>query len=352
MAAQGRLLDGKVALVAGATRGGGRGIARALGEAGALVYCTGRSAVGHPRGMDRPETIDETVALIEAAGGRAFAVRVDHTREDEVAALAERIRSEAGRLDVLVDSIWGGDPMIDWSRQFWEIDLAGVRAYLDQTLVSHLITNRLLAPLMVEQDRGLIVEVIDGHFAGYRGHILYDLVKASLARLAYGMAMELVRTNITALAVSPGFLRSEAVLQHFGVGEDDWRAAIAKDPYFAESETPALVGRAVVALAADPDVRRKAGLIHFAADLAREYGFTDVDGRTPDFPRMFDANVREMASAPALDDQGRMLLWARYCQIHQDPARRDLAVRLAETLGLRDLGSGLGPSPAPEDGRP
>ncbi len=205
---------------------------------------------------------------------------------------------------------------------------------------------------MVEQDRGLIVEVIDGHFAGYRGHILYDLVKASLARLAYGMAMELVRTNITALAVSPGFLRSEAVLQHFGVGEDDWRAAIAKDPYFAESETPALVGRAVVALAADPDVRRKAGLIHFAADLAREYGFTDVDGRTPDFPRMFDANVREMASAPALDDQGRMLLWARYCQIHQDPARRDLAVRLAETLGLRDLGSGLGPSPAPEDGRP
>jgi NAD(P)-dependent dehydrogenase (short-subunit alcohol dehydrogenase family) len=340
-----RPLDGQVALVAGATRGSGRGIARALAEAGALVYCTGRSAVGHPKGMDRPETLDETAALIGEAGGRAVAVRVDHTREAEVASLAQRVRDEAGRLDVLVDSVWGGDPMVDWSKRFWELDLANLRAYLDQTLISHVITSRHLAPLMVEADRGLIVEVIDGHFAGYRGHILYDLVKASLARLAYGMAMELARTGVTALALSPGFLRSEAVLEHFGVREDNWRDAIAKDPYFAESETPRLVGRAAVALAADPEVRQRAGLIHFASDLAREYGFTDVDGRVPDFPGMFDARVSALASAP-LDRQGRFLAWARYSQIHQDPARRELAVRLAKALGLEGVGPGLGPAAA------
>ena len=339
-------LAGQVAVVAGATRGAGRGIARALAAAGAFVYCTGRSAAGYPKGMARPETIDETVALITQADGQAVAVRTDHTNEDEVKRLADRVRSEAGRLDVLINSIWGADPMLNWSQRFWEIDLATLRAYLDQTLVSHLITNRHLAPLMVEANCGLIVEVIDGHFAGYRGHILYDLTKASLARLAYGMAMELVGTGVTALALSPGFLRSEAVLEHFGVGEENWRDAIAKDPYFAESETPALVGRAAGALAADPDVKRKAGLIHFASDLAREYGFSDVDGRVPDFPRMFDANVKAMASAPPLDDQGRFLVWARYCQIHQDLARRELAILLASALGLDGLGPGLAPAHA------
>lgn len=340
-------LTDKVALVAGATRGAGRGIARALGEAGALVYCTGRSAAGHPKGLDRPETLDETVALIEQAGGRAIAVRVDHTREEEVASLAGRVRKDAGRLDVLVNSIWGADSLMAWGRPFWEVDLAKVHAYLDQTLISHIITNRHLAPLMVEAGRGLIVEVIDGHFAGYRGNILYDLVKASLARLAYGMAMELARTGVTALALSPGFLRSEAVLDHFGVGEETWREAVGKDPYFAESESPRLVGRAVAAVAADPDVRRKAGLIHFASDLAREYGFTDVDGRVPDFPRMFDARMREAASTPPLDAEGRVLAWARYCQIHQDPARAELALLLARALGLEGLGPGLAPATGP-----
>jgi len=289
--------------------------------------------------MDRPETIEQTVAMIEAAGGRAVAVRVDHTREEEVARLAARVRDEAGRLDVLVNSIWGADPQIDWGHRFWEVELAKVHAYLDQTLISHVITSRHLAPLMVEADRGLIVEVIDGHFAGYRGHILYDLVKSSLLRLSYGMAMELKRTGVTALSLSPGFLRSEAVLDHFGVSEDNWRDAIEKDPFFAESESPRLTGRAVVALAADPDVRRKAGQVHFAADLAREYGFTDVDGRLPDFPRMLDAKVREIASAQPMapmDEDGRFLVWARYCQIHQDPARHDLAVLLAKALGLEE----------------
>ena len=339
-------LAGQVALVAGATRGAGRGIARALGEAGAFVWCTGRSADGHPKGMDRPETIDETAALIVEAGGQALAVRVDHTRDAEVEALAARVRAQSGRLDVLVNSIWGGDPMIDWAKSFWQIDLSKIRAYLDQTLASHLITNRLLAPLMVEADRGLIVEVIDGHFAGYRGHILYDLTKATLARLAYGMAMELARTGVTALSVSPGFLRSEAVLQHFGVTEATWREAIAKDPYFAESETPALVGRGVAALAADPRVKDKAGLIHFASDLAREYGFSDVDERTPDFPAMFDAEVQALALGPSVDERGRYLVWARYCQIHQDPAYHDLAVLLARALGFEALGPGLGPAEA------
>lgn len=340
-------LAGRVALVAGGTRGAGRGVARALGDAGAMVYCTGRSSVGHPKGMDRPETIDETAELIRQAGGQAIAIRVDHTREDEVASLADRIRREAGRLDVLVNSIWGADPMVDWGKRFWEVDLAQVGAYLDQTLVSHLINNRHFAPLMVEANRGLIVEVIDGHFSGYRGHILYDLAKSSLARLAYGMALELARTGVTALAVSPGFLRSEAVLEHFGVTEDTWREAIAKDPYFAESETPMLTGRAVAALAVDPDVGQKAGLVHFAADLARAYGFTDVDGRTPDFPRKFDAEVAALAQAPSPpDDHGRFLMWARYCQIHQDPTRRDLAVLLSKALDLEGLGPGLAPAGA------
>jgi NAD(P)-dependent dehydrogenase (short-subunit alcohol dehydrogenase family) len=346
VSAEGLSLAGRVALVAGATRGGGRGIARALAAAGATVYCTGRSAAGQ-KGMARPETVEETVSLIEQAGGLAVAVRVDHTSQEEVESLATRIRSDAGRLDVLVNSIWGGDPMIDWSQQFWQVDLSNVRAYLDQTLISHLITNRYLVPLMVEAGCGLIIEVIDGHFDGYRGHILYDLVKASLARMAYGMAAELVRTGVTALCLSPGFLRSEAVLEHFGVREESWRDAIAKDAFFAESETPWLVGRAAVALAADPEIRRKAGLIHFASDVAREYKFTDIDGRVPDFPRMFDAKVRELAAGPLLDEYGRFLVSARYWQIHRDPAQREAAALLAQALGLEGVGPGLAPATPP-----
>lgn len=343
-----RPLEGQVALVAGATRGAGRGIARALGAAGALVYCTGRSARGAPPATPgRPETIDETAELIAAEGGRAVALRVDHAREEEVAALAARVRDEAERLDVLVNDIWGGDRWVEWTQRFWQLDLANARALVEQAVLTHVITARHLAPLMIERDRGLIVEVTDGHHPGYRGQVLYDLVKSAVSRFGYGMAMELARTGVTALTVTPGFLRSEAVLDHFGVTEASWRDAIATDPFFAESETPRFVGRAVAALAADPDVRAKAGLTLFAADLAEEYGFTDVDGRRPRFCQAFDAHVDALARGDGpLDEMGRFLVWSRYCQVHQEPARREQATRLAERLGLRGLGPGVGPAPA------
>lgn len=260
-----------------------------------------------------------------------------------MARLAALVRTRHGRLDVLVNSIWGGDPLIDWSKRFWEIDTRDLDAVVGQTLLSHLRTNRHLVPLMVEANRGLVVEMIDGHFDGYRGHVVYDLVKAALARLAYGMAFELTPTNVTALALSPGFLRSEAVLDHFGVSEGNWRDAIAKDPFFAESESPQLSGRAVAALAADPMVRRKSGLVTFASDLAREYGFTDIDGRVPNFPLALDEHLLALASTSSLSPDQRSLAWIRYCQIHRDPARRHLAVTLAKILGLDELGPALGP---------
>jgi NAD(P)-dependent dehydrogenase (short-subunit alcohol dehydrogenase family) len=181
-----RPLAGQVAVVAGATRGAGRGIARALGEAGAFVYCTGRSVASARSEMDRPETIDETAALIVAAGGRACAVQLDHTRDGDVGALATRALAEAGRVDILVNSLWGADPMVDWGQRAWEFDVAPLRKYVDQTVLTHIVTTRAFAPAMVAAGRGLVIEVIDGHFDGYRGHILYDFAKAALARFAYG----------------------------------------------------------------------------------------------------------------------------------------------------------------------
>ena len=332
-----RPLEGQVAVVAGATRGAGRGIAGMLGAAGALVYCTGRSARGSTGGMPgRPETIDETAELIVAAGGRAVAVRVDHTVEDEVVALAARVREEAGRLDILVNDIWGCDPLINWERRFWEVDLSVIGTVIERAVFTHVITSRHLTPIMIDADRGLIVEVMDGRHEGYRGHLYYDLAKSSVARLAYGMSMELAQTGITALAITPGFLRSEAVLEHFGVTEATWTEAIAKDEYFAESESPAFVGRAIAALAADPEVGRKSGLTLYAGDLADEYGLTDVDGRTPHFHRLFARRVGEIAAASGpLDEMARFYVWSRYCQIHREPAHREEAERLAQRLGLQ-----------------
>lgn len=338
-----RPLEGKVALVAGATRGAGRGIACMLGAAGALVYCTGRSVAGLASPMGRPETLEETAALVEAHGGRAVAVRVDHTQEDEVAALVARIAAEQGRLDILVNDIWGGDPMVDWSTKFWSLDIGKVRALVDQAVVSHMITARHAAPLILEQGAGLIVEVSDGHHDGYRGHVPYDLVKNAVNRLAYAMAWDLQGTGVTALALCPGFLRSEAVLDHFGVTEANWRDAIAKDPFFAESESPFLAGRAVAALAADPRVHLKAGQVLFASDLAQEYGFTDLDGRRPEFHSMFARVTAELAARDGeLGPDQRFLVLARYMQVHRDPAQAPQARRLAAKLGLSGLGPGLG----------
>jgi NAD(P)-dependent dehydrogenase (short-subunit alcohol dehydrogenase family) len=338
-----RPLAGQVALVAGATRGAGRGIACMLGAAGAVVYCTGRSGGGAASPMGRPETIEETAALVGRHGGEGVAVRTDHTREQEVVALVARIEAERGRLDILVNDIWGGDPMIDWSARFWQLDVEKVRALVDQAVMSHLITARHAAPLMVRAGRGLIVEVSDGHHDGYRGHLVYDLAKSAVNRLGYAMAWDLHGTGVTALALCPGFLRSEAVLGHFGVTDANWRDAIAKDPFFAESESPFFVGRAVAALAADPRVQDKAGQVLFAADVAEAYGFTDVDGCTPAFHPKFEKVTADLAARDGdLSADERLLVLARYRQIHREPAEAERARALGAKLGFADLGSGLG----------
>ena len=276
-------LAGKVAVVAGATRGAGRGIARGLGEKGATVYCTGRSVRGKPATKGRPETIEETAELVTECGGAGIHARVDHTDEDQVAHLFSRVKEEQGRLDILVNDVWGGDELTEWGKRFWEVSIDKGLTMLERAIHSHIITSRHGVPLMVERNEGLIVEITDGASDYYRGNLFYDLVKTTVMRLAYDMALELRRTNITALAVTPGFLRSEMMLAHFGVTEENWEHAVAKDRHFAESETPLFVGRAVAALAADPDVGRFAGASLASWNLAKEYGIDDADGRRPDF---------------------------------------------------------------------
>lgn len=336
-------LAGRVAVVAGATRGAGRGIACMLGAEGAIVYCTGRSTREHAATPGRPETIEETAALVSQHGGTGIALRTDHTREDEVVALFERVQRDHGRLDILVNDVWGGDSLIDWSAKFWTLDMAAVHTLMERAIYSHLLTSRYAAPLMIAQKSGLIVEVTDGDLGGYRGQVLYDLVKASVIRLGYTMAWDLLDSDVTALTISPGFLRSEAVLESFGVTDANWRDGIKRDPLFAQSETPFYVGRAVVALAADPNVRAKAGAAYFAADLASEYGFTDVDGRTPHFWRSVDEHLAGLArSDDALEPNMRGLMQHRYSMIHREPARRAEAEVLAARLEL-DLGAGLRP---------
>jgi NAD(P)-dependent dehydrogenase (short-subunit alcohol dehydrogenase family) len=277
-------LDGRVALVAGGTRGAGRGISVALGEAGATVYVTGRSTRGNPSPMARPETIEETAELVSAAGGRGIAVRTDHTVPEEVEALVARIAEEQdGRLDLLVNDVWGGDPLAEWGVPFWEHDLQAGLAMHRVAVESHLITSWHAVPLMVARGSGLILEITDGNREEYRGSLFYDLVKASVIRLALAQAEELRRHGVAAVALTPGFLRSEAMLDHFGVTEATWRDAIAKEPHFAFSETPAYVGRAAAALAADPDVMARSGRALATWDLVHEYGFSDADGTQPDW---------------------------------------------------------------------
>jgi NAD(P)-dependent dehydrogenase (short-subunit alcohol dehydrogenase family) len=277
-------LTGQVALVAGGTRGGGRGIAVQLGAAGATVYVTGRSSAAGRSDLDRPETIEETAARVTAAGGTGIPVRVDHGEPDEVRALADRIAAEQdGRLDVLVNSVWGGDPLTDWEHPLWEQDLGTGLRLLRQAVETHVITSRYALPLLVARGRGLVVEVTDGNTARYRGSFFYDLAKSSVIRLAFAQAAELRPHGVAAVAVTPGFLRSEAVLDYFGVTEDTWRDAVAQDPHFAYSESPAYLGRAVAALAADPNIMDKTGRALATWGLYQEYGFTDIDGTQPDF---------------------------------------------------------------------
>ncbi|MFD0267540.1 SDR family oxidoreductase [Streptomyces sp. NPDC127106] len=281
-----RPLHGKVALVAGGTRGGGRGIAVELGAAGATVYVTGRSSRGDAgrSELDRPETVEETAERVTAAGGLGIPVRVDHSSPDEVRALLARIDAEqSGRLDVLVNCVWGGDPLTDWDHPLWEQDLDTGLRLLRQAVETHVVTSRFALPLMVARGSGLVVEVTDGNTARYRGSFFYDLAKSTVIRLAFAQAAELREHGVAAVAVTPGFLRSEAMLDHFGVTEDTWRGAVAEDPHFAHSESPAYLGRAVAALAADPDVMAKSGRALATWSLYGEYGFTDADGTQPDF---------------------------------------------------------------------
>ncbi len=278
-------LAGRVALVAGATRGAGRGIARALGEAGATVYCTGRSVKGRPSPYGRPETIEETAALVEAAGGAAVAVRVDHTDEAAVKALFRRIRGAHGRLDVVVDSVAGEDPLMGVYGSLWEADVTTAEAVFRQALTSRIITAKHAALAMMPAGRGLIVEVTENDVLGGGGNPMAQAVKVAQKVLPLYWAAELAAHGVTALAVTPGFLRSEAMLQHFGVTEATWREAGAKDPNFLASESPLFVGRGIAALAADPDVRRHTGMLCSSWELGRQYRLRDYDGRRPDWGR-------------------------------------------------------------------
>lgn len=269
-----------VAIVAGATRGAGRGIARALGEAGFRVACTGRSTRDQPSSYAMPETIEETAAMIPGA----LALRVDHTRADEVEALLDRVERELGPVDVVVDSVAGEDPsLVAWSGLV-DSDLTHAETALRQGLITHAITATRAARRMRARGRGLIVQVTEHDLLlGAGGNVIAALVKGSLKLLAAMLAEELRPAGVASLAITPGFLRSEAMLRHFGVTAETWREGVAKDPHFAWSESPLFVGRAVAAIARDPERLARSGGLFSSWDLAREYGFTDEDGSRPDW---------------------------------------------------------------------
>ena len=278
-------LEGKVALVAGASRAAGRGIAVELGAAGATVYCTGRTTQGERSEMDRPETIDETAALVDAAGGRGIAVQVDHLDAERVEALVDRIDREQGALHVLVNDIWGATTM-EWDKTVWESSLEIGLETLRRAVDTHAITAHFALPLLIRSPGGLVVEVTDGtaeyNATNYRVSFFYDLAKAANLRTAFALGHELAPYACTAVALTPGWLRSEAMLEALGVTEANWRDATERIPHFAIAESPAFVGRAVAALASDSDVARWNGQSLSSGQLARIYGFTDVDGSQPD----------------------------------------------------------------------
>ena len=286
-----------IALVTGATRGGGRGIAVGLGEIGATVYCTGRSTRAARSELDRPETIEETAELVTAAGGTGIAVRVDHADPEQVRALVGRIE---GGLDVLVNDIWGGEHFFEFDKSIWEHDLAIGLRLVHNALDTHLITSHFALPIL--RDGGLLVEVTDGtaeyNATNYRVNAFYDLVKNATIRLEWAQAQEL-GDRATAVSLTPGWMRSEEMLEHFSVTEANWRDATI--PHFCISETPLYTGRAVAALASDPDVHRWHGQSLSSGGLAQVYGFTDTDGTRPDCWRYL-AEHRDRGLPP--DDSG------------------------------------------------
>ena len=292
-------LEGKVALVAGATRGAGRGIAIELGAAGATVYCTGRSTRDHRSEMDRPETIEETAELVSAAGGNGISVQVDHTESNQVEELVKRIEDEQGRLDILVNDIWGATKM-EWNKTVWESDLENGLRTLQLGVTTHAITSHFALPLMIKNPGGLVVEITDGTKVtneNYRVSFFFDLAKASTLRMAFALAHELKPYGCTAVALTPGWLRSDAMLDAYGLTEENWQDATRKQPHFAITETPHYVGRAVTALATDPDVARWNGQSLSSEQLAKVYGFTDIDGSQPEAWRYM--NEVQMKGKPA-----------------------------------------------------
>jgi NAD(P)-dependent dehydrogenase (short-subunit alcohol dehydrogenase family) len=301
-------LQGKIALVAGATRGAGRGIACMLGEAGATVYCSGRSSRFDQNRRQpatatvselafllakRPETIEDTAESVNHFGGIGIARVVDHSDENQVQQLIDEIAHDRGRLDILVNDIWGGDELTEWGKPFWELTPAKGLQMLQRAIGTHIITARCATPLMVTRRQGLIIEITDGDTYVYRGNLYYDLVKTGVMRMAYDMAQELRPHQVCALALTPGFLRSEAMLEYFGVSESNWRDATQQDPHFIASETPYFVGRAAAALAADAHVLAKSGSTYSSWGLAHEYHYRDMDGSQPDWGKYFAEHFPE-----------------------------------------------------------
>jgi NAD(P)-dependent dehydrogenase (short-subunit alcohol dehydrogenase family) len=288
-------LSGTVALVAGATRGAGRGIAVALGAAGATVWCTGRSTRAGRSEYDRAETIEETAELVDAAGGRGVAVRVDHSVPEQVAGLVGRIEGTSGRLDVLVNDVWGGEGRFEWNVPLWEQDLEQGLALVRRAVETHLITSAHALRLLTRRRGGLVVEMTDGTAAynerNYRNSVYYDLAKVAVTRLAFSQAHELTPFGCTAVALTPGWLRSEIMLEAFGVTEGNWREATAAQPHFCISESPTFVGRAVAALVADPERARWSSRSLSSGELAQVYAFPDLDGTRPDCWRYLEEVV-------------------------------------------------------------
>lgn len=314
-------LQGRIAVVAGATRGAGRGIARMLGAQGAVVYCSGRSVkgkvpvpgVGPFAAEGRAETIDETAAMVTALGGTGIPVQTDHAQEDQVQRLFARVQRDHGQLDILVNDIWGAEELAHASGTFWESDPLQGWAIMERAVRTHVITARHGLPLMVARKHGVLFEVTDGDAFYWRHNFFYDLAKMTVMRMAFSLAQELRPHNVAAVAVTPGFLRSEAMLEHFGVTPETWMEQAARDPNFAHSETPGFVGRGVAALAADPKLMRWSGKAVASWTLARHFNLVDEDGRRPDWgthfatstdPMMVEVRAQHQASHTAYVHMG------------------------------------------------